>query len=410
MNKLVLILVLGIALRIFLALNTFHPDLRTFQYAGYVVGTGNILNLYDYLQSLPSGERIKDLVVFNYPPAIYLYHGVFNAIFSFIFGSLENNFLIDIENYVGNVFFNIHLLLLKLPYLIFDILTAIFLAKLFDGRKEKILAFSIWVFNPINLYSTYMMGQFDLIPNFFVVLSLYFLKYKKLSLASLSLGAGIAFKIYPLFLLLPLAFLGKTFFEKVKLTVIGFIPYILTISPYLFSEGFRREALAISQTSKSFFAQIAISGAESIILFIVFLILFLLLFYKSKIEEEFVWVRFFAVLILFFIFTHFHPQWFLWLSPFLIIDLVKNRFFNILALYLALVTYMVSIFLFDSSLTTRIFSPLFPNLYYAPTVWQILNISINDYFVKSLMHSIFTAVLVYYIYYYWEKMKINVKA
>ena len=79
-----IILTIGIILRIFLSVATFHSDLEVFNRAGQLIAEGNILNLYDF--SSDSG-------VFNYPPLIYWFHGLFTYL---------------------------PYLQLKLPYLIFD--------------------------------------------------------------------------------------------------------------------------------------------------------------------------------------------------------------------------------------------------------------------------------------------------
>ena len=284
MKNIWLILSLAIVVRIFLAASTFHPDIQAFNLAGKIIGEGNILNLYDYLPSLPNNDLLKNLAVFNYPPAIYLFNGFFNFIFNIV-GLPINQFLLDSPANYGNILFNIHLLILKIPYLIFDLLTGFILYKMFNGKRLSNLALTIWLFNPINLYSTYMMGQFDIIPTFFTILSVYFAFKNKLNWAALSLGFGIAFKLYPIFLLIPLLILGKNYLEKFKVCLLALIPYILTILPYLPSHNFRSVALFASQSSKSLYASIPVSGGESILLFPTFLLIFYLIILTKKTKE-----------------------------------------------------------------------------------------------------------------------------
>lgn len=397
------ILFAGILLRIFLAASTYHPDLRTFQYAGFVMGSGNVLNFYDYLFIEDSGKRIAQLVVFNYPPAIYFFHGIFNFMFSSVFGmDAVNSYLIDIEEGLGKFKFMFQLFLIKIPYIIFDSLIAIYITKLFDNNRQKLLAFSLWWFNPVNLFSTYMLSQFDVIPTFFVLLSLVFVKYKKLSLGALSLGIGIAFKIFPLFLLIPLILMEKSWLGRFKLVILGLVPYLLLILPYLPSFGFRSTALVASQTDKSFFAEIAISGGEKIILFPAFLIFLYLVFYfvQNKINFS-LYKKYLLTLLIFYIFTHIHPQWFLWIVPLLIIELIETRFKHLLLVVIVLITYITSLFLYDPSLTVRIFAPLAPSLHELPNIWAILGVDINLIVARSILQSLFVAVAIYYIYTYF---------
>lgn len=366
MKNIWIILALGIILRVFLSFATFHPDTLAFYLGGKVVSSGNILNLYDFS---------SNAAVFNYPPPIYLFDGLFHLIIP------ETNY--------GFV---------KLPYLIFDLMIAFLLLKMFDSKKQSMIAFVFWMFNPIALYSTYMMGQFDIIPTFFTVLSIYFTSKNKLEYSALALGGGIAFKIYPIFLLIPLVILGKNYWEKLKLTILALLPYLLLILPYLSSHSFRTTALFANQSSKSLYANIPVSGGESIILFPVFLIFFYLIIWNRINIVS--WKLYSIPLLLFFIFTHFHPQWLIWLTPFLIIDLSQTHNKNILPIILIFLTFTGSLFFFDPSLTVNMFAPLFPSLTNLPSVWTMLHLNLDYNFARSILQTVFASAALYLIYDY----------
>lgn len=402
-NKVILFsLIIGILIRVALSFITYHPDLRTFQYAGKIIAEGNILNFYDYLQNLPETEEIKKLIFFNYPPAIYFFHGIFNFIFSLIFGSsLVNSYLIEIKDGLGKFDFLFHLFLIKIPYLIFDILSAVYLSKLFTSTKQRILAFTFWMFNPVAIYSSFILSQFDIIPTFFVILCLYFAKKRKFEWAAFSIGMGIAFKLFPIFLLIPLCLVVKGNIARLKLILIGFIPYVISILPYLPSNGFRNSALLASQTDKSFYASIPVSGGLNILLFPMVLVLIYLFFYYiwGRLDSyQALWRGFLISLIPFFIFTHIHPQWFLWLTPLLIIEFLENGN-KYKALFYGFVAYFL-IYLFfyeDPSLTIGAFAPAFPALYNTQNIWIILGLNINYIYLRSVLHSIFTAAGIFLI-------------
>lgn len=368
MKNLLIILIVGIALRIFLAVSTFHPDSLAFKLGGELVASGKILNLYNYSN--------PEVAVLNYPPAIYWFHGLFKV--------LLGNFLSG-------------MLLIKLPYIIFDILTAFFLSKLFTNKKQSILVFAFWIFNPVNLYATYMMGQFDVIPTFFTVLSVYFISKNRLFPAAVSLGGGIAFKVYPVFLLIPLILLDKSYFNKVKIFILGLLPYCLSILPYLPSHSFRSTALFAAQSSKSLYASMAVSGGESILLFPATLLLFYLFLLKKKTALSSFWKIYLVPLLLFFIFTHYHPQWLIWITPFLIIDLVTDRLINLPAVILIFLSWFGSLFFFDPSLTLGIFSPLFPALKNT-SVWMLVGLNPDYNLLRSLLQTVFAASSLYLIY------------
>lgn len=368
MKTLWTIIILGILLRCFLSFATFHPDTQAFDLGGRVVAAGNILNLYDFS---------SNLAVFNYPPLIYWFHGLFRI-------------LIPFEG-MGFV---------KLPYLIFDILIALTFLKLFSAAKMGKLAVALWMFNPINLYATYMMGQFDIIPTFFTLLSIYLISKNKLYLAALALGGGIAFKLYPIFLLVPLILMGKSFWDKFKLGILVVLPYILAVLPYIQSSSFRSTALFANQSSKSLYAAIAISGGESILLFPLSLIFFYLLLWYRKIDISSLWKVYTIPLLLFFIFTHFHPQWLIWITPFLIIDLVVNREKNLLPILIIFISWVGSLFFFDPSLTVGMFTPLFPVLKDIPDIWTTLNLTVDYNVARSLLQTTLAAGMFYLIYEY----------
>lgn len=371
MKKLWIILTVGIILRVVLSLTTYHSDMAVFDLAGRLVASGNILNLYDF----SSAEA-----VLNYPPPIYLLHGLFRFL-------------------LGGIFI---LPFLKIPYLIFDLLTGFILWKLFDSPKKSLLALAFWMFNPISLYATYTMGQFDIIPTFFIVLSIYLAVRSKLEWVVLALGAGIAFKIFPIFLVIPLAIFGKDFWGKIKLVIFSMMPYFLSIVPYLGSASFKATALFANQSSKSLYANIPVSGGESIILFPAFLIFFYLLIWHLKIRFD-LWKLYLIPLLLFFIFTHFHPQWLIWITPLLILEMIRSEFKNILSYLLILISWFGSLFFFDPSLTVGLFSPILPVLQDSPGIWVLMNLNPDYNLWRSILQTIFVAAAIYLIYDYFPR-------
>lgn len=404
-RKLFFIITIAILIRIFLASATFHTDTVAYQLAGQIVASGHILDFYDYLWTLPPTNIIAQnfpTKIFNYPPGIYLFYGAVNFLFANILHiSLINDYLIIDTHVFGNLLFNIHQLILKSPYFFFDFLTALIFSKLFKEKKDQLLAIIFWLFNPVNLYATYMMGQHDIIPTFFVILSLFLINKNKPKIAAFSLGFGMIFKQFPLFLLIPLILTEKKIINKIKLFVIGVLPYILLQIIYLPSKGFRINSLVADQTLKSFYAQIPISGGEALILFPVVLIFLYLVFYYQKINYEKLWVSYFLVLLIFFIFTHSHPQWFLWLTPFIIIDLIISKFKHWLPALLSLVSFIGLLFFFDPSLTVGMFAPIWPGLYNMPGIWQILKMNPDYNMCRSILQSLFAGVAVFYIYFHF---------
>ncbi len=414
-NKFTIVLLIGIFLRLIISPFTYHSDIQVFDLGGYVLTKDSPINFYDYLSSLPDENRISKTFNnfnFNYPPAVHLFLGSFAIPLSLVVGEeFRFDFLTNIKSTLGSPALFFHLLTLKIPYLAFDLGLAYFLMKLFAERKEKFLILCLWMFNPVDIYATYMMGQFDIIPTFFAVLSIYFIaisqNLKFTSFASISLGVGAAFKIYPLFLLLPLAFIRKRFFERIGIFLLGLFPYFILILPFFGSSGFRNSALVANQTLKSFYAAIPISGGESILLFPSFLIFLYIFLFIKGVERNNLWNVFLIVLLSFFVFTHFHPQWLLWATPFLAIHLVRSKFESLIPLVIILISWFVSLFFFDPGLTLGLFSPIAPNLYDSKSLWQIFGIYIDYNFTRSIIQSIFVASSIYYFYSFFSKKSLG---
>ncbi|MCX6706472.1 MAG: glycosyltransferase family 87 protein, partial [Candidatus Woesebacteria bacterium] len=405
-RKIITVLIIGILIRLFLAFSTFHSDVQPFYFAGEVIAKGNFLNFYDYLRNLPVTAPILKIYpsnLFNYPPLVYFFLGPVSYLVSLPFSRyLLHNFIFNLPGLLGNLQLNFLLLTLKLPYLPFDIGISILLYKFFKDPKNKFLAFTIWMFNPVNLYATYMMGQFDVIPTFLAILALYLAVRKgKYFLASFFLGLGASFKIFPFLFLVPLALLQGKWFDRIKIVGIGVLTYIVSILPFINSPGFRGNALVAGQTTKSLYATLPISGGEAIIFFPVFILFFYILFFFLTTKLEDLWKRLFILILIFFIFTHTHPQWFVWLTPFLIIDLIKSRLKHWPLIALLLFVWLGQVSFFDPGLSIWLFSPLTPSLYGQVGIWKSLGINVDLNFARSILQTVFVSISAYYIYYYF---------
>lgn len=139
-------------------------------------------------------------------------------------------------------------------------------------------------------------------------------------------------------------------------------------------------------------------------LYPLFLLSFYLVLFYSRNSGRELWKSFYIVLLIFFIFTHFHPQWFLWLTPFLIIELISSNFKHWFLVFVMLIIFFSGLFFFDQSLTVGIFAPLFPTLYTMTGIWQMLGLNPDMNYSRSVLQTIFAVVSVYYIFVYFPKV------
>jgi len=78
-----------------------------------------------------------------------------------------------------------HLFFFKLPYLLFDLATAIVIWKFVEDPKHRRIALLLWLFNPLTIFATYIFGRFEVISLFFLAMCALQLKYDKVFFASL---------------------------------------------------------------------------------------------------------------------------------------------------------------------------------------------------------------------------------
>lgn len=404
-KKFKIILVVGLFLRLILAAITYHSDIVPFPFAGDVIGEGNVSNLYDYLWDLPEDSpelKVYPRNLFNWPPASYFTLGTSALITTTPFGQFTDTFIYRLDETFGDLRLNIMLVFLKLPYLPFDLGVAYILMKFFGAREKKFAVFALWMLNPINLYATYMMGTFDIIPTFFVMASIYMVIRKPMSLVkpALLLGLGAMFKIFPIMFLVPLAGLTNSWKERFKIFFVGAGVYVLSILPFVGSSGFRRTALVAGQTTKSFYLQLPISGGEAIIPYLALLVFVSLIFLTKKGKATNLWKKYFLMLLLFLVFTHYHPQWFLWITPFLILDLVISKYKKWPVLAVSLFSFFGLITLFDSGLSIGLFAPIAPHLYRSKGIWELVGLNLDINYSRSILQTLFAGAGLYWFVYY----------
>lgn len=399
-SQFIILLLLGIGLRLVLAGITVHPDLLSISASDFLLGQKGVTNIYEYLSRAPANGRLIEVYgrsFFTYPPLAYFVLGFFNfLLFPFLSSGVYTSFLGGIATFAG-LGFSKDLFFLKLPYLIFDLGIAVLLFRIFGKEKRKAwLAFFLWLFNPVSWYTSFMIGQFDVLPTFLVLLSAFWVIKGRQNLAAFSLGLGASFKVFPLFFLPILILLsGESLWQRIKTGLIGLFPYLLTILPFLPYASFRQAVLFSGPSQKMFFAQILVSGAEGIYLFVLgSVLIYFYAAYKGK--KELIWQYYLWILLLFFSLTHYHPQWFLWITPFLVWGLVKNQFkYGPLALTLFL-CWLLTTLLFEPSLSYGLFNPLWPQLNSAPGLSEVLGKYTDAFQFKSIIRSIFAASALFF--------------
>lgn len=94
--------------------------------------------------------------------------------------------------------------LMKLPYLVCDLLTGFLLYRFFDDRKKALIATVVWFFNPITFFASYIFGRYESIPLMFLAASFLMLKRERMLAAAIFLGLAmwsreIVITLFPFF-------------------------------------------------------------------------------------------------------------------------------------------------------------------------------------------------------------------
>jgi len=375
------LVVIGIVLQLVLSLTTYHPDVRAFVLASKFINSGEITTFYDHVSKLKSNDPIKKIYnddIFIYPPLGYLTSALVNLPFSSFIALQTDRFLLNDNAFLKNQFYSPLLLIFKLPSLIGSWLVLWLLLKLLPKEKAR-LAGVLWLYCPTTLLVSSVMGQSDTLVVFSILLGYYFYKKESHTLANFALGLSALVKPIAL-IVIPILAIDAYKKGGLKLaaknTVIGLGTYIIGIAPYLLSPAFKMYALDATHTNKSIQAGIEIASGNVIpwYFIVISLLAFIVLYRKVNLL-----VIFLISILGSLAFNHFHPQWFLWVIPLLIVYSVEKQklsFYFVLLISWALVWLSFDPSLhFGSFLATR---DTFP-----PTMSSPFNIPVLVSFARA---------------------------
>ena len=203
MNKAIAILAFfGLAIRLILIPITMHADFRAYNLAAYLITQkGQLFSFYDYISRLPRNDKILEVFMddglFIYPPLAYLTH----ALFMWLLGPLYpwptlNTLILYFDHVRPDPHLPWLLYLLKFPYLVADAAGLIILLKLVDP-KRRLMAATLWIFNPVTIYSAYMLAQFDIYIAMFCYWRCFFAARGQSLWAAVCIGIAAGYKPFP---------------------------------------------------------------------------------------------------------------------------------------------------------------------------------------------------------------------
>jgi len=340
-----------------------------------------VTNIYDFVDKNKSNLPYTNIYV--YLPVTYYFFGSVDFVLSPIYPNdlytWLNDWSVNQNNYSNMMFF---MLVLKIPYLIFDLLTGYILYKIYNNKK--VLYF--WFFNPISIYLIYILGNFDIIPTFLTLLSFYFIKNNKQFWSYLAIGLAIALKMYPV-MFLPFLFFydKKNIFKNIKYAIFSLVPLVLSILPFIKQQSFYDSFIGSGLTQK--ILEYKIGGLS---IFPILFVFILINYFFSKSEHKFE-IGILQTFLIFIGLVKFHPQWIMWFFPFILIffinSKIKNKiyftiFFGLIFLYIILFN--------DNYLTWGHLIPIDPNFINLTSPYQLIKLrtSIDPTSIQKNIHNL----------------------
>jgi Gpi18-like mannosyltransferase len=295
---------------------------------------------------------------------------------------------------------------MKLPFLGFDLGIAFLLLKI--ARRRSSLVFKFWMLNPVAIYVSYLTGCYDILPTFFTVIALYFAQEKRLSSSYFSLGVAAALKLYA-FLLLPVFILAfpNRIRSQAKFVVLAVVPYLASALPDVISSWptllplntfSARQPNYILGLEYNLGPNIA-TGLNDVLYVFVLLYGLLLLFQYSKENgrSENLWKYMLSVLMLYFVISNFHVQYFLWVVPFVGVAIGSDLHY-LKPHLIQIICYAAYICYTGTTAAAGLFVPLSPFFAYSMSPYDLISTYLPASLVIGSARSIFSAIGIWIIF------------
>ena len=388
---------IGLLIRFIFLPFFFHADLlSTYNRAAQTVFSGNFGS--DFHQ-----------VITNMIHSAYLF------IIKFIIPDINNYTNILLENSwvklisSENIF--IVLFIFKLLYLFFDVICMFLIIRLlYDEEPEKkIKIFKYWVLNPIVIFVTYIFARHDIIGITLTLIAILLAKYRRKYLAIVVLALAIAVRFFPIMILPILIFyLARKKKDYIILFSIG-ISGIIAIEA--FSNIYFDRSVIISLLNTQHFnfilsSKLELINHDRIFYFVAVYILIILSFLHQRRKNLDLFLNYCAIIFMMYAsICYFHPQYLLWIVPFLILIFVRKK-----ALYryhwVQFALLMIILIYWGDGVTKFLLTPIDPKFFiYMTGPIPILNRFYSAVKFVNIARSIFTGITLWMIYLIYKENK-----
>src|SRR4030042_2428254 len=350
---------------------------------------------------------------------IHIIHCAYLFILKTVFPAINelSSILLEKDTWISWVNFNsaynvfTALTLFKILYLIFDIACMFIILRLsFDNEPEKRLrVFKFWIFNPVVIFVLYIFARHDIIGILAVLIALLLAKKERKYWAIIVLALCIALRFFPVMLLPLLVFyLARTKKDYIILSAVG-ISGLAGME--LFSYFYFGRSLIFTLLNSQHFDYILSSKLDLVIhdrifIFIVAYTIIILSFLHIKKKSFDILLNYGAIVYLAYVsLCYFHPQYVLWVVPFLVIVFVRRR--QLLYYHWVQFALLMVILIYWGDLVTKfVFAPIDHKFFvYLTGIIPIIERFYDSAKFVNIFRSIFTGVSLWMIYLIYKDNK-----
>lgn len=378
-------------------------------------------DLLSTYQRAATAIHLSDLFYGFFQLLTNLIHIIYLFFLKLISPSVNSIFpvLIEQDTWVSWLAFNKNdfvftiLSLFKIPYLLFDIASMFLILRLaFDNYPEKKLkVFKYWVFNPLIIFVVYIFARHDIIAIFVTIAALLLAKKQHKYWAITVLAIAVILRFFPI-LLLPLFifYLARTKKDYIILSSIG-ISGLIAIELITNIKLGRSLIFSLLNTEHFDFLlspklDLVQGSHSSIFVFLAFYTFIVFSFLNIKNKSFDLLLNYGAIIYLAYVgICYFHPQYALWMIPFLTISFIRKRqllYFNLLQFGLILM-----LLIYWGDLVTKfLFAPLDHKYFvYLTGIIPIIERFYDSAKFVNIFRSIFTGISFWMIYLIYKDNK-----
>jgi len=363
----------------------------------------------------------KDLGLDNLQILTNMIHSIYLFIIKSIFPAINQLFsvLLEKDTWISWIEFNSSynifttLTLFKILYLVFDI-GCMFLIMRFsfdDEPENKLRVFKFWIFNPILLFVVYIFARHDIIAVFTTLVALLLAKKDRKYWAIGILAIGIALRFFPIMILpLLVLYLARTKKDYIILSLTGLsgITAVELLCHFIFGKSVILPLLK-TQHFEYFLStkfDLVTGSHSSIFIFIAAYIFIILSFLHIKKKSFDLLLNYGAIIYLAYVgICFFHPQYVLWVVPFLVIAFVRRKsllYYN----WLQFVLLMVILIYWGDLVTKFVLAPIdYRYFIYLTGIIPIIERFYDSAKFVNIFRSIFTGVSLWMVYLIYKDNK-----